>query len=81
MMGFTREGQLHPELVQERDKRFNVSTEKIKNSRADIATPEVDPMANAWEKDERNVRQFIITSKADSALHKHQLLPQAKNHE
>jgi hypothetical protein len=32
--------------------------------------PQVDPMANAWEKGE--IRQFVISDKADSALHKHQ---------
>jgi len=71
MMGFTAEGQLHPHLVSDRDKRFNVSTEEIRNKRKDIPSPSVDPGANAWEKGE--IRQFIISSQPDSAAHKHQM--------
>lgn len=70
MMGFTKEGQVHPELVAERDKRFDISTAEKKKNREDIPMPIVDPMANAWEKGQ--VRQFVITNKIDSALHKHQ---------
>ena len=69
MMGFTKNGQLRQELVAERDKRFNISTEEKKNNRKDIVIPAIDPMANAWEKGE--IRQFIISSNADSARHKH----------
>ncbi len=74
MMGFTRDGQLNPQLVAERDRRFNISTSEKRKSREDIPVPEVDPMANAWEKGE--LRQFIVTSKIDSAVHKHQGPPQ-----
>ena len=70
MMGFTKEGQLHPELLAERDKRFNVSSAEKKKNRADIPMPKVDPSANAWEKGQ--IRHFIISNKADSAAHKHQ---------
>lgn len=70
MMGFTEDGQIHPQLVKERDKRFNISTLEKKKNRADIPMPKVDPMANAWEKGE--LRQFVITNKVDSAMHKHQ---------
>src|SRR5690606_21419095 len=70
MMGFTKDGQLNEELVQERDKRFNISTAEKKKNREDISMPQVDPMANAWEKG--HLRQFIITNKVDSAAHKHQ---------
>jgi hypothetical protein len=74
MMAFTKDGQIDPALVTARDKRFKVSmTEKRKN-REDISTPKVDPLANAWEKGE--VRQFIISNKPDSAMHKHQGMPQ-----
>jgi hypothetical protein len=62
MMGFTEDGQLRPELQEERDKRFNVSTAEKRKQREDIPMPEVDPMANAWEKGE--VRQLHITDKA-----------------
>lgn len=70
MMAFTKDGQIHPQLLTERDKRFNVSTEENKKEREDIPLPTVDPMANAWERGE--LRQFIITERVDSALHKHQ---------
>ncbi|MGZ8551293.1 MAG: OBAP family protein [Chitinophagaceae bacterium] len=70
MMGMTKDGQLRPELLAERDKRFDVSTAEKKKNRADIPMPVVDPMANAWEKGE--IRQFVISNKADSAMHKHQ---------
>jgi hypothetical protein len=72
MMGFTKDGQIHQNLVAERDKRFNIKTEERRKNREDIIMPEVDPMANAWEKNKSNIRQFVITSKPDSALHKHQ---------
>lgn len=70
MMGFTKEGQLKPALVADRDKRIKVSTAAIKASRNDIPAPPVLPGANAWEKGE--IRQFVITNKADSAILKHQ---------
>ncbi|HYF67399.1 MAG TPA: OBAP family protein [Ohtaekwangia sp.] len=70
MMGFTRDGQLKQSLIDERDKRFDISTEEKRKSRENIPMPAVDPMANAWQNGE--VRQFIITENADSALHKHQ---------
>lgn len=70
MMGFTKDGQLKPELLQARDERFEVSAQEKKQHRADIPMPEVDPGANAWEKGE--LRQFIISNKVDSAMHKHQ---------
>jgi hypothetical protein len=80
MMGFTKDGQLRPELLKARDERFDVSTEEVKQKRADIPMPNVDPMANAWEKDKKNVRQFVITDRADSAMHKHQGAAQSQKH-
>lgn len=70
MMGLTKDGQLHPDLLAARDERFNISTEKIRKSRSDIQTPSIDPMADAWQIGQ--AKQFIITDKVDSALHKHQ---------
>lgn len=70
MMAFTKEGQLKQGLLSERDKRFNVSSAEKKKNREDIPMPDIDPMANAWEKGE--VRQIVIANKADSAMHKHQ---------
>jgi hypothetical protein len=69
MMGFTKDGQLHPQLVADRDKRFGISTAERKKNRADIPAPAVAAGANAWEKGE--VRQFIVTDKIDSAMNKH----------
>lgn len=78
MMGFTQDGQLGPELLKARDERFDLSTAEKKKSREDIRLPQVDPMANAWEKGQ--VRQFIVTDNADSARHKHQQIPQRETH-
>ncbi|WP_256012227.1 OBAP family protein [Desertivirga xinjiangensis] len=69
MMGFTKDGQIDQELLTQRDKRFNVSVSEKRKQREDIPMPAVDPLANAWEKGE--IRQFTITNKPDSALHKH----------
>lgn len=76
MMGFTRDGQLRKELVEARDKRFNVSTAKTRMNRQDIRQPTPVAGANAWE--QGAVRQFVISSSADSAIHKHQGAPQNK---
>ncbi len=76
MMGFTKDGQLKQELVDARDQRFGISTEEKKKNREDISMSEVDPNANAWERGE--LRQFVITNKPDSALHKHQGPPQKR---
>lgn len=70
MMGFTKDGQLNPQLLAERDKRFDISTAEIKKKRENIPMPNVDPLANAWE--QGKVRQFILTNQVDSAAHKHQ---------
>jgi hypothetical protein len=71
MMGFTEDGQLHPEILEERDKRFKISTADIKRKRLDIPLPKIDPLANAWKAGKKNVRQFIISTNVDSAAHKH----------
>ncbi|MDQ2657271.1 MAG: OBAP family protein [Bacteroidota bacterium] len=76
MMGFTKDGQLKQQLVDARDQRFDISTEEKKKNREDIPMPQVDPMANAWERGE--LRQFVITNKPDSTLHKHQGPPQKR---
>jgi len=69
MMGFTKEGQLHPDFVTARDERFNNSTKENKQKRADIPMPSVDAGANAWEKGD--VKQLVISTGNDSAAHKH----------
>jgi hypothetical protein len=73
MMGFTKDGQIHKELLDARDKRFKVSSAENRKKRANIKALPIDPMANAWEKGE--IRQFVITNTADSAAHKHQGKP------
>jgi len=69
MMGFTKDGQINQQLVDDRDKRFKISTGDKKKNREDIPMPKVDPNANAWERNE--FRQFVITNSIDSASHKH----------
>src|SRR5690554_1414166 len=77
MMGFTKDGQINPELLSQRDERFKISTAEKKKNREDIPLPTLDPAANAWQNGE--VRQFVISEKADSALHKKQGPPQIRD--
>jgi hypothetical protein len=69
MMGFTKDGQLDKKMLADRDQRFKVNSGNIKDNRKDIPLPITDPDANGWETG--RIRQFIITNKADSAVHKH----------
>ncbi|MHC8306148.1 OBAP family protein [Pseudomonas sp. PB3P13] len=50
MMGFTADGQVKPELVQERDKRFDINSAEKRQQRTDISAPAVDAGADAWGK-------------------------------
>jgi len=50
MMGFTADGQMDPRLLTDRDKRFDVDSKKIRESRKDIIAHPVAAGANAWEK-------------------------------
>ena len=50
MMGFTADGQGDPKMVEQRDKDLGTNTTKKKESRADIATHEIVPGADAWQK-------------------------------
>lgn len=50
MMGFTRDGQIDPGLVSERDKRMRIDSDDAKRSREDIVPPAIDPGADAWQK-------------------------------
>lgn len=68
MMGFTKDGQLNPKLLADRDKRFDVSTAKNRENRADIPTPAILPGANAWQQGE--IRQLDVTDKA-GPMHTH----------
>jgi hypothetical protein len=49
MMGFTRDGQVKPELLQARDRRFDISTDAKERDRQNIPMPTVQPGANAWQ--------------------------------
>ncbi|MGS2928958.1 OBAP family protein [Enterobacter hormaechei] len=52
MMGFTGEGQLDPKLLADRDRRFDVSTQAIKEERKDIVAHPVAKGADAWQRGE-----------------------------
>jgi hypothetical protein len=49
MMGFTADGQAHPSLIQDRDRRFGVSTDAKGQDRQGIAAPSIQPGADAWQ--------------------------------
>ena len=49
MMGFVKDGQIDPRMLEDRDRRFEASTSTLREDRADIAMPEVVPGANAWQ--------------------------------
>ena len=68
MMGFTKGGQLNKNLVEDRDRRFNISTEENRANRADIPTPTLVEGANAWEKGK--IRQLKLIDHP-SKDHKH----------
>lgn len=50
MMGFVADGQANPAMVADRDKRFKVSSADKRKQREDIAAPQIDPGADAWQK-------------------------------
>ncbi len=52
MMGFTGEGQLDPKLLADRDRRFDVSTQAIKEERKDIVAHPVAKGADARQRGE-----------------------------
>ncbi|HVS32089.1 MAG TPA: OBAP family protein [Thermoanaerobaculia bacterium] len=49
MMGFTADGQLRPQLLADRDKRFGIETAQKRARRADIPAPPVQVGADAWQ--------------------------------
>jgi hypothetical protein len=49
MMGFTGDGQIHQDMVADRDRRLKVSTEEEKRNRADLLTPPIIAGANSWQ--------------------------------
>jgi hypothetical protein len=67
MMGFTEEGQIKPTLVQDRDKRFNISTEDKKQNRVDIPKPQIQAGADAWQKGQMvQLRLTSVSNKNDT---------------
>lgn len=50
MMGFTQDGQADAAMVVGRDARFKVESAEKRRQRADIATPAIDPGADAWQR-------------------------------
>lgn len=50
MMGFTDARPADPKMVADRDRRFDVSSAKKREQRADIHYPPIDPEADAWQK-------------------------------
>ena len=49
MMGFTADNQINQERLQDRDRRFGVSSSRRRRQRAAIPTPAVAAGANSWE--------------------------------
>ena len=49
MMGFVKDHQVDPRMLDDRDRRFGVSTQALRKHRDDIAWPAVAPGANAWQ--------------------------------
>ena len=64
MMGFTADGQLRPDLLADRDKRFGISSSEKRQNRNDIPSPPPDPMANSWTKGEFIQLSLAPVSKA-----------------
>jgi hypothetical protein len=49
MMGFTADGQGDAQLVQARDRRFEINSQSKRDDRADIDAPAIDPGADSWQ--------------------------------
>jgi hypothetical protein len=50
MMGFTADGQADEQMINDRDQRLNVSSGELRQRRADIPLPPIDPEADAWQR-------------------------------
>lgn len=48
MMGFVADGQIDLDMVSARDRRFGVDSERKRLDRQDIASPPIEPGADAW---------------------------------
>jgi hypothetical protein len=52
MMAFTADGQVHPQLLAERDAEYGISSERKRKSRAEIVSPAIQAGADAWQQGE-----------------------------
>lgn len=68
MMGFTRDGQANEQMIADRDKRFDVSSAKNREKRADIAYPAIDPDADAWQQ-HKTVQLQLVTVNPAQPIH------------
>jgi hypothetical protein len=50
MMGFTADGQIKAALVEDRDRRFGISTQEKRTNRSDIPEPQLAEGVNAWQR-------------------------------
>lgn len=48
-MGFTKDGQIQQSFLDDRDRRFGLSTQSERKNRADIPTPDIVSGANFWQ--------------------------------
>jgi hypothetical protein len=80
MAGFTADGQIDPQRVADRDRRFGVSTSDKRKAREDIVAPPVLDGANAWQRGE--VLQLALQPVAAGSMpagHTHQQPSAEKN--
>lgn len=67
MMGFTADGQANQQMIDDRDRRLDVSSAELRQRRADIPYPPIDPDADAWSKG--IVMQLRIEQRAEGTPH------------
>ena len=68
MMGFTADGQVHPFLIEKRDRLFGTSTEANREARKDIPKPEILKGADAWE--QGNILQLKLSEVSPEKVNK-----------
>lgn len=67
MMGFTADGQANRQMIDDRDRRLDVSSVELRKRRADISYPPIDPEADAWSKG--IVMQLQIEQRTEGTPH------------
>jgi hypothetical protein len=58
MMGFTADGQAKADMVDRRDRRFQIQSRDKRKERENIAVPPIAPGADAWQ--QGNIRQLSL---------------------